>query len=138
MPALLPPALADQGNSAEVSLQGFVQFRVRGEPVHLDVDALNEQLQAAGKTRLRQFMRPDEALGVIISFDNVVCPMAGKYTMSSCMQALRCYNRYQLLHLLVINAPGCPDLLPCSVLMDCPADSRSARPSAEGMDEGGF
>ena len=75
MPVLLPPALADQGNSAKVSLQGFVQFRVRGEPVHLDVDALNEQLQAAGKTRLRQFMRPDEALGVIISFDNVVCPM---------------------------------------------------------------
>ena len=77
MPALRPPALADQGNPAEVFLQGFVQFRVRGEPVHLDVDALNEQLQAAGKTRLRQFMRPDEALGVIISFDNVVCSMAG-------------------------------------------------------------
>ena len=55
-------------------LQGFVQFRVRGDPVHLDVDKLNEQLQAAGKTRLRQFMRPDEALGVIISFDNVVSP----------------------------------------------------------------
>ena len=57
-----------------VRLQGFVQFRVRGEPVHLDVDRLNEQLQAAGKNRLRQFMRPDEGLGVIISFDNVVCP----------------------------------------------------------------
>ena len=63
---------------------------MRGKPIHLDVvslyycvqkfvplcsssgadygrcvqDALNEQLQAAGKARLRRFMKTDEGLGV--------------------------------------------------------------------------
>lgn len=34
-------------------LQGFVQFRLSGERIHLDVDSLNEQLKVQGPDRLR-------------------------------------------------------------------------------------
>ncbi|KAI7845474.1 hypothetical protein COHA_001023 [Chlorella ohadii] len=52
--------------------EGFVQFRLSGERIHLDVDSLNEQLKVQGPDRLRHSMRPDEAFGLIFQFDNVV------------------------------------------------------------------
>ncbi len=38
-------------------LQGFVQFRLSGERIHLDVDSLNEQLKVQGPDRLRCGLR---------------------------------------------------------------------------------
>ncbi len=52
--------------------QGFIQFRLSGERTHLDVDTLNEQLRIYGAARMRHSMRPDEAFGLIFSWDNVV------------------------------------------------------------------
>ena len=52
-----------------------MQYRVRGEPAHLDVDKLNEQLKAFGAQRMRQFMRPDEAMGAIICWDGIITDM---------------------------------------------------------------
>ena len=42
--------------------QGFIQFRLSGERIHLDVEALNEQLKSNGAARMRHAMCPDEAL----------------------------------------------------------------------------
>jgi len=45
--------------------EGFVQFRAGGQPLSLDVDALNERLSPAGALRLRRaLVAPDEAHGV--------------------------------------------------------------------------
>ncbi|KAL4448919.1 hypothetical protein ABPG77_007636 [Micractinium sp. CCAP 211/92] len=52
--------------------EGFVQFRLSGERIHLDVDTLNEQMKIQGASRLRHSMRPDEAVGLIFNWDNVV------------------------------------------------------------------
>lgn len=48
-----------------VVLQGFVQLRMSGESLHLDVDTLNERLQLNGAARMRTAMKPDEAFGMI-------------------------------------------------------------------------
>ena len=55
-----------------VYMQGFVEFRIGDQPLHLDVDTLNERLKVSGATRMRHAMRPDEAFGMIFSWDNVV------------------------------------------------------------------
>lgn len=56
-------------------LQGFIQYRMTGESTHLDVDTLNEKLQLKGAERMRTSMRPDEAFGMIFSFDGVIADM---------------------------------------------------------------
>ena len=53
-------------------LQGFVEFRIGTQPLHLDVDTLNERLKVQGANRMRHAMRPDEAYGMIFSLDNVI------------------------------------------------------------------
>ncbi len=52
--------------------QGFVEFRIGAQPLHLDVDTLNERLKVQGANRMRHAMRPDEAYGMIFSLDNVI------------------------------------------------------------------
>lgn len=52
--------------------QGFIQFRLSGEQIHLDVEKLNEQLRIYGADRMRHSMCPDEAFGLIFNLDNVV------------------------------------------------------------------
>mmetsp|Transcript_29317 Transcript_29317/g.64917 ORF Transcript_29317/g.64917 Transcript_29317/m.64917 type:complete len:374 (+) Transcript_29317:87-1208(+) len=51
--------------------EGFLQFRP-GEPLRLDVDTLNERLQHQGATRHRHVHKPDEASGLIFSFDGCI------------------------------------------------------------------
>ncbi|KAK9803461.1 hypothetical protein WJX73_004643 [Symbiochloris irregularis] len=55
--------------------EGFLQYKARGTPERLDVDTLNERLRAHGPQRLRQHMRPDEALAAIICWDGVITDM---------------------------------------------------------------
>lgn len=52
--------------------EGFVQFKIRGEALHLDVDTLNEKLRTSGATRMRHAMKPDEAFGMIFNWDGVI------------------------------------------------------------------
>lgn len=53
--------------------EGFMQFRISGEKIHLDVETLNEQLKVKGADRIRHAtMRPDEAFGLIFAFDDVI------------------------------------------------------------------
>ncbi len=52
--------------------QGFVQFRLSGENLHLDVDTLNEKLKLNGAARMRAAMKPDEAFGMIFNWYVVV------------------------------------------------------------------
>ncbi|KAK9816620.1 hypothetical protein WJX72_002844 [[Myrmecia] bisecta] len=52
--------------------EGFVQWRISGEPLQLDVDTLNERLKVSGADRMRQAMRPDEAFGMIFNWDGVI------------------------------------------------------------------
>ncbi|XP_024018324.1 5-amino-6-(5-phospho-D-ribitylamino)uracil phosphatase, chloroplastic isoform X3 [Morus notabilis] len=51
--------------------EGFETFRLDG-PLKIDVDFLNEKLQEGFLQRIRYAMKPDEAYGLIFSFDNVV------------------------------------------------------------------
>ena len=57
------------------SAQGFIQYRASGESSHLDVDTLNERLKLKGAERMRTAMRPDEAFGMIFSWDGVIADM---------------------------------------------------------------
>ncbi|CAN1196889.1 5-amino-6-(5-phospho-D-ribitylamino)uracil phosphatase, chloroplastic [Linum perenne] len=51
--------------------EGFETFRQDG-PLKVDVDFLNEKLQEGFLKRIRYAMKPDEAYGLIFSWDNVV------------------------------------------------------------------
>ncbi|XP_068315212.1 5-amino-6-(5-phospho-D-ribitylamino)uracil phosphatase, chloroplastic [Pyrus communis] len=51
--------------------EGFETFRPDG-PLKVDVDFLNDRLQEGFLKRIRYAMKPDEAYGLIFSFDNVV------------------------------------------------------------------
>ncbi|KAM5556823.1 5-amino-6-(5-phospho-D-ribitylamino)uracil phosphatase, chloroplastic [Rosa sericea] len=51
--------------------EGFETFRPDG-PLKIDVDFLNDRLQEGFLKRIRYAMKPDEAYGLIFSFDNVV------------------------------------------------------------------
>lgn len=55
------------------ALQGFVQFKSRGEITRLGVDELNERMEVKGPLRLRHSMCPDEGYGVVMCWDGVVC-----------------------------------------------------------------
>ena len=53
--------------------EGFATFRTTG-PLHVDVDFLNDRMQEKekGLQRIRYAMKPDEAFGLIFSWDNVL------------------------------------------------------------------
>ncbi|EPS66134.1 hypothetical protein M569_08644 [Genlisea aurea] len=51
--------------------EGFETFRLEG-PLKVDVDFLNDRLQEGFLKRIRYAMKPDEAYGLIFSWDNVV------------------------------------------------------------------
>ncbi|XP_021732181.1 5-amino-6-(5-phospho-D-ribitylamino)uracil phosphatase, chloroplastic-like isoform X1 [Chenopodium quinoa] len=51
--------------------EGFETFRPDG-PLKVDVDFLNDKLQEGFLQRIRYAMKPDEAFGLIFSWDNVV------------------------------------------------------------------
>ncbi|KAJ8477793.1 hypothetical protein OPV22_021520 [Ensete ventricosum] len=51
--------------------EGFETFRMDG-PLKVDVDYLNDKLQECFLQRVRHAMKPDEAFGLIFSWDNVV------------------------------------------------------------------
>ncbi|KAJ4978233.1 hypothetical protein NE237_009013 [Protea cynaroides] len=51
--------------------EGFETFRLDG-PLKVDVDFLNEKLQECFLQKIRYAMKPDEAFGLIFSWDNVV------------------------------------------------------------------
>ncbi|KAF7816547.1 5-amino-6-(5-phospho-D-ribitylamino)uracil phosphatase, chloroplastic [Senna tora] len=51
--------------------EGFETFRADG-PLKVDVDYLNDKLQEGFLQRIRYAMKPDEAYGLIFSWDNVV------------------------------------------------------------------
>uniref|UniRef100_A0A0E0DMM2 Uncharacterized protein n=1 Tax=Oryza meridionalis TaxID=40149 RepID=A0A0E0DMM2_9ORYZ len=55
--------------------EGFETFRMDG-PLKVDVDYLNEKLQECFLQRIRHAMKPDEACGLIFSWDNDI-PNAG-------------------------------------------------------------
>lgn len=55
-----------------LGLQGFFQYRYSGAPIHLDVDTLNEHLKIRGADRIRHSFRPDEAIGCIFAWDDVI------------------------------------------------------------------
>ena len=52
----------------QLSLQGFVEFRIGAQPLHLDVEMLNERLKLRGAHRMRTAMRPDEAYGMVFTW----------------------------------------------------------------------
>ncbi|KAL2897117.1 5-amino-6-(5-phospho-D-ribitylamino)uracil phosphatase chloroplastic [Bienertia sinuspersici] len=51
--------------------EGFETFRPDG-PLKVDVDFLNDRLQEGFLQRIRYAMKPDEAFGLVFSWDNVV------------------------------------------------------------------
>ncbi|KAG9455203.1 hypothetical protein H6P81_008107 [Aristolochia fimbriata] len=51
--------------------EGFETFRPN-EPLKVDVDFLNDRMQESCLQRIRYIMKPDEAFGLIFSWDNVV------------------------------------------------------------------
>lgn len=51
--------------------EGFATFRATG-PLHVDVDFLNDRMRERGLQRIRYAMKPDEAFGLIFSWDNVL------------------------------------------------------------------
>ncbi|PKA67136.1 hypothetical protein AXF42_Ash004628 [Apostasia shenzhenica] len=61
---------AEEAIGAEYG-EGFETFRLDG-PLKVDVDYLNESLQACFLQRIRHAMKPDEAFGLVFSWDNVV------------------------------------------------------------------
>ncbi|CAM6101703.1 unnamed protein product [Calypogeia fissa] len=51
--------------------EGFATYRPRG-PLQVDVDYLNDRMRERGLQRIRYAMKPDEAFGLIYSWDNVL------------------------------------------------------------------
>lgn len=68
----LPCCLSRHHAQACCVVQGFVEFRIGAQPLHLDVDTLNERLKVRGANRMRHTMHPDEAYGMIFSMDGVL------------------------------------------------------------------
>ena len=64
------------------SAQGYIQYRIAGEPHRLDVDTLNEKLRLRGAARMRLLMRPDEAYGMIFDFDGPPLPPSAAAMLS--------------------------------------------------------
>ncbi|CAI7736829.1 unnamed protein product, partial [Closterium sp. NIES-54] len=51
--------------------EGFATFRPKGA-LQVDVDFLNDRMRKRGVDRIRLAMRPDEAFGLVYSWDNVI------------------------------------------------------------------
>nr|DAD25833.1 TPA_asm: hypothetical protein HUJ06_027301 [Nelumbo nucifera] len=58
--------------------EGFETFRPNG-PLKVDVDFLNDRLQEGFLQRIRYAMKPDEAFGLIFSWENVVVITFGPF-----------------------------------------------------------
>lgn len=72
-PASLPTSSSSLDNIGAEYGEGFLQFRLSGEKIRLDVDTLNEELRVKGAARIRHStMCPDEAYGLIFDFDDVI------------------------------------------------------------------
>ncbi|GFQ05325.1 beta-phosphoglucomutase [Phtheirospermum japonicum] len=56
--------------------EGFETFRPEG-PLKVDVDFLNDRMEEGFLQRIRYAMKPDEAYGLIFSWDNVVTDTRG-------------------------------------------------------------
>ncbi|KAK3140624.1 hypothetical protein QOZ80_5AG0403420 [Eleusine coracana subsp. coracana] len=69
-PPLPGKVFVDEAIGAEYG-EGFETFRMDG-PLKVDVDYLNEKLQECFLQRIRHAMKPDEAFGLIFSWDNVI------------------------------------------------------------------
>lgn len=69
-PVILENPLIEEDIGAEYG-KAFEAYKPNG-PVEVDVDFLNDQLRESGLQRIRYAMKPDEAFGVIFSWDNVV------------------------------------------------------------------
>ncbi|XP_072997970.1 5-amino-6-(5-phospho-D-ribitylamino)uracil phosphatase, chloroplastic [Typha latifolia] len=69
-PAIPKPVFIEEAIGAEYG-EGFETFRMDG-PLKVDVDYLNDKLQESFLQRIRHAMKPDEAFGLIFSWDNVV------------------------------------------------------------------
>ncbi|CAN6331551.1 unnamed protein product [Urochloa humidicola] len=69
-PPLPGKVFVDEEIGAEYG-EGFETFRMDG-PLKIDVDYLNEKLQECFLQRIRHAMKPDEAFGLIFSWDNVI------------------------------------------------------------------
>lgn len=52
-----------------LAVQGYIQYRISGEPRRLDVDTLNEELKMMGRARMRLQINPDAAHGMIFDFE---------------------------------------------------------------------
>lgn len=70
LPFLPGKIFAEEAIGAEYG-EGFETFRHDG-PLKVDVDFLNDRLQEGFLKRIRYAMKPDEAFGLIFSWDNVV------------------------------------------------------------------
>ncbi|EFJ12148.1 hypothetical protein SELMODRAFT_158239 [Selaginella moellendorffii] len=51
--------------------EGFSGYRPRA-PLHVDVDYLNDRMQERGLQRIKYALKPDQAFGLIYSWDNVL------------------------------------------------------------------
>uniref|UniRef100_A0A7C9CLR1 Sugar-terminal-phosphatase n=1 Tax=Opuntia streptacantha TaxID=393608 RepID=A0A7C9CLR1_OPUST len=70
LPSLPGNFFTEEAIGAEYG-EGFETFRTDG-PLKVDVDFLNDRLQEGFLQRIRYAMKPDEAFGLIFSWDNVV------------------------------------------------------------------
>ncbi|KAL6897910.1 hypothetical protein ACP4OV_006869 [Aristida adscensionis] len=77
-PPLPGKVFVDEAIGAEYG-EGFETFRMDG-PLKVDVDYLNEKLQECFLQRIRHAMKPDEAFGLIFSWDNVILPAQATIT----------------------------------------------------------
>ena len=105
-------------------LQGFMQYRVSGESMHLDVDTLNEKLKLRGAERLRTAMRPDEAFGMIFCLEGVILDMQ-QVPKPLQMTLQRGYFPGQgtiVTHRLKLATCAC-DEMKCSPAITCQAES---------------
>ena len=72
-------------------IQGYIQYRIAGEPHRLDVDTLNEKLRLRGAARMRLLMRPDEAYGMVFDFDGQhLTPAGSVHGVPACMAEGAC------------------------------------------------
>uniref|UniRef100_A0A2P2JTT3 Haloacid dehalogenase-like hydrolase superfamily protein n=1 Tax=Rhizophora mucronata TaxID=61149 RepID=A0A2P2JTT3_RHIMU len=76
--------------------EGFETFRHDG-PLKVDVDFLNDRLQEGFLRRIRYAMKPDEAYGLIFSWDNVV--VFPKPSVAFSTMSMRCYKLNYVLFL---------------------------------------
>ncbi|CAI7824121.1 unnamed protein product, partial [Closterium sp. NIES-54] len=62
--------------------EGFATFRPKGA-LQVDVDFLNDRMRKRGVDRIRLAMRPDEAFGLVYSWDNVLFWASDEPTIAS-------------------------------------------------------